>query len=95
MAYLESVVQQAADRDNNTFRTIDSYLHNRRENIASRPAFVPIELDLDLPNHVFYHPTIVELSIHATDLIIIDNVSRIFLTNKLLSIGSSGYSFVQ
>ncbi|KAG6905986.1 hypothetical protein DXG01_016457, partial [Tephrocybe rancida] len=50
-AYLESVVQQAADRDNDTLRTIDSYLHNRRQNIGIRPSFASMELDLDLPDH--------------------------------------------
>lgn len=74
-AYLESVVQQAADRDNNTFRTVDSYLETRRENIGARPSYVPIELDLNLPDEVFYHPIIVELSVHIADLIILDNVS--------------------
>ncbi|KAG6917178.1 hypothetical protein DXG01_003614 [Tephrocybe rancida] len=75
-AYLESVVQQAADRDNNTLRTIDTYLHNRRQNIGARPSFVPMELDLDLPDHVFYHPVILELSMYITDLIILGNASR-------------------
>lgn len=73
-AYLESVVQQAADRDSNTFRTVDSYLENRRENIGARPSYVPIELDLNLADEVFYHPVIVELSVYIADLIILDNV---------------------
>ncbi|KAG6907098.1 hypothetical protein DXG01_010511 [Tephrocybe rancida] len=74
-AYLDSVVQQAADRDNDTLRTIDSYLHNRRQNIGARPSFAPMELDLDLPDHVFYHPVILELSVYITDLIILGNAS--------------------
>ena len=65
-AYLNSVVQQAEDRDNNSIRTIDSYLENRRENIGARPSYVP---DLDLPDHVFYHPVIVQLSIYIAELL--------------------------
>lgn len=82
IAYLESVVQQAADRDNNTFLTIDAYLYNRRQNIGARPSFVPMELDLNLPDHVFYHPTILELSVHITDLIILDNVSPVVVEEE-------------
>jgi len=79
-SYLESVVQQAADRDSNTIRTIDSYLQNRRENIGAKPSYVPMELDLDLTDEIFYHPVIVELSIYIADLIILDNVSFIFVS---------------
>ncbi|KAF4622991.1 hypothetical protein D9613_001441 [Agrocybe pediades] len=79
-AYLDSCVEQAADRDNDRNRTVDEYLENRRENIASRSAFVPMELGMDFPDEVFYHPVIVELSTHISDLIILDNV------RKLLSI---------
>ncbi|CCM04069.1 uncharacterized protein FIBRA_06228 [Fibroporia radiculosa] len=72
-AYLESVVSQAADRDSGVIRDVDSYLANRRENIGARPSYVPLELGIELPDEVFYHPVIVELSIHIADLIIFDN----------------------
>ncbi|KAF8904746.1 isoprenoid synthase domain-containing protein [Gymnopilus junonius] len=72
-AYLESVVEQAADRDNDHIRTVEEYLRNRRENIGARPSYVPMELGFDFPDEVFYHPVIVELSIHIADLIILDN----------------------
>lgn len=73
--YLESVVSQAADRDNDTFRTVDTYLENRRENVGARPSFVPFELHLRLPDHVFNHPIIRELQYHTCDLLVLDNVS--------------------
>lgn len=74
-AYLDSVVQQAGYRDDNTSITIEAYLKNRRENIGARPSYVPMETDLELPDEVFYHPVIVELSVYIADLIILDNVS--------------------
>ena len=77
-SYLESVVEEAADRDNDIIRTIDSYLENRRENAGFKPSFVPVELELDLTDEVFYHPIIVELSAYVGELIILDNVSPIF-----------------
>ena len=61
-AYLEAVVEQACDRDNNVIRSIDTYFKNRRNNIGVLPSYVPMELDLNLPEHVFYHPVIEELS---------------------------------
>ena len=72
--YLNSVVEQAKDRDDDYYRTIDEYLKNRRENIGARPSYVPAELGLDLPDEAFYHPVIQELSYHIADLIILGNV---------------------
>ncbi|KAF9560259.1 terpenoid synthase [Agrocybe pediades] len=72
-AYLNSCVEQAADRDNNRYRTVDEYLKNRRENVGIRPSFVPMALAMDFPDRVFHHPVIVELSIYIADLIILDN----------------------
>ena len=77
-AYLESVVEQADDRDNNVIRSIDSYFENRRQNIGARPSYVPMELDLNLPDHVFYHPVIEELSYYIADLVIVNNVTCSF-----------------
>ncbi|EJD00099.1 terpenoid synthase [Fomitiporia mediterranea MF3/22] len=73
VANLEAVVQQAADRDNDEYYSIASYLEFRRENIGAKPAFVPMELHLDLPDEVFYHPVITELSQYVTDMVILDN----------------------
>ncbi|EED79566.1 predicted protein [Postia placenta Mad-698-R] len=59
--WLNSVVGQATDRDNNHIRTIDSYLKIRRENAGARPAYFPAELGLNLPDDAFYHPVVTEL----------------------------------
>ena len=66
---------QAADRDEDVQHTVDTYMHMRRENIGSRPAFVILALDMHLPDEVFYHPVLVELTYHITDLLILGNVS--------------------
>jgi len=71
--YLDSVIEQAADRDNDTIRSIDSYFKTRRENIGARPSYVPAELGLDIPDEAFYHPVITELSYYIAELIILDN----------------------
>ena len=73
--YLHSIITEADDRDNNTHHTIETYLETRRENIGARPAFVPGELHLAIPDDAFYHPVVKELEYLVTVLIIIDNVS--------------------
>ncbi|EJD08331.1 terpenoid synthase [Fomitiporia mediterranea MF3/22] len=70
---LDSVVHQAEDRDNDTYRSIASYLANRRENISAKPFYVPMELGLDLPDEAFYHPVITEMSDYIADLIGLGN----------------------
>jgi Delta6-protoilludene synthase len=72
--YMESVVIQARDRDDNKHRTVDEYLANRRQNIGARPSYVPGELHLNLPDEAFYHPIIKEMEYLIADLIILDNV---------------------
>ncbi|EED77016.1 predicted protein, partial [Postia placenta Mad-698-R] len=79
--YLHSVVEQAADRDNNHIRTVGSYLKTRRENIGARPSYVPAELGLNLPDEAFYHPVVTELSYNIAELIILDNASTISSSN--------------
>ena len=79
-AFLNAIVQEATDRDNDTIRTIDSYIQYRRDTIAAKVSFGPLELGLDLPDEVFYHPAIVELTNHIGDMIFIDNVSSIFIS---------------
>ncbi len=66
---------QAADRDHNTYRTVETYMRTRRENIGARPSFVILALDMRLPESVFYHPAMVELAYYIADLIILGNVS--------------------
>ena len=75
--YLNSVITQAEDRDNDTHRTIDTYLQTRRENIGARPSYVPGELHLSIPDEAFYHPVIKELEYLIADLIILDNVGAL------------------
>lgn len=74
-AFLESMIDQASDREKNCYRTVEDYLVRRRENIGVRSVLVPVELGLELPDEVFYHPSVVELASHVVELVIIDNVS--------------------
>ena len=73
--YMESVVEQATNRVNDSVRTVEEFFPNRRLNSGSGPFFVPLELHLDLPDEAYYHPEIQEMEVLCTDMIVIDNVS--------------------
>jgi hypothetical protein len=73
--WLQSVVDQAEDRDSNTVRTIDAYFETRRQNIGCRPTFVIGEFNLSIPKEDLSHPTITKLEILAADMTLIVNVS--------------------
>ena len=73
-SYCQAVVQEAADRDTKHIRDVDSYFENRRENIGTKSCFAFLELDMNIPDDVMEHPTIVNLTNWATDIIIMDNV---------------------
>ena len=73
--YLNSVYDQALDRDTENIHTIESYLKMRRENIGAKPSFVVAVLDIDIPDEAFYHPSVVELGSIAAEILTLDNVS--------------------
>ena len=73
--YLESLVKQAENRVNDSVNTLEEFFHNRRLNSGTTPSYVPVELHLNLPDEVFYHPAIKEMELLAIDMICVDNVS--------------------
>jgi hypothetical protein len=72
---LHGTAQQAEDRSRSHIRDIASYLEVRRRTIGARPSFNILEMDMDLPDEIKYHHTILELELLAIDLTIIANVS--------------------
>ncbi|KAG1830850.1 isoprenoid synthase domain-containing protein [Suillus variegatus] len=71
--YINSVVVEARDREQGCRRSLDDYLKLRRKTIGAKPCFLIIEMEMDLPDEVFYHPVIMDLVDCITELIIIDN----------------------
>ncbi|KAJ7102374.1 isoprenoid synthase domain-containing protein [Mycena belliarum] len=71
--YLESVVLQAAGRDNNRLATMTEYFHVRRQNVGTFPTYCIGAWHLDLPDHVFYNEVIVDMTNQIADMVIIDN----------------------
>ncbi|KAI0050123.1 terpenoid synthase [Auriscalpium vulgare] len=71
--YTDAVVAEAQDRDETHVRSIDEYFNIRRYTIGAEPSYVPIELAMDIPDEVFFHPMVVKLAQLVTDVIILDN----------------------
>ncbi|KZV89536.1 terpenoid synthase [Exidia glandulosa HHB12029] len=71
--YTDAVVTQARDRECAFVRDVADYFAVRRHTIGTQPCFVLLQLDLNLPDEVAYHPAIVKLETFATDMIILGN----------------------
>ncbi|KZT31631.1 terpenoid synthase, partial [Sistotremastrum suecicum HHB10207 ss-3] len=72
-AYVDSVVQQAADRDSHIVRGIDEYLSLRRQTIGVFPSFDVLTMGMHLPDYILNHLKITALVDIANDMIIISN----------------------
>ncbi|THH19394.1 hypothetical protein EW146_g1751 [Bondarzewia mesenterica] len=71
--YLDSVVEQAADRSTAHTRDVKSYLNIRRNTIGAKPSFALLELDMDLPDDIIQHPAIQNLTMATIDMLCIGN----------------------
>ncbi|KAK0443667.1 terpenoid synthase [Desarmillaria tabescens] len=71
--YTDSVVQQAEDRHQRHIRNVDDYFRVRRLTAGVESSYAVLELGYDLPDEMFYHPTIVALRCLSCDMIIMDN----------------------
>lgn len=71
--FLRAVVVEALDRDEAHCRNISDYVKLRRVTCAAKPAIAMYEMEMDLPDEVFYHPVVVELAGYIAELTFIDN----------------------
>ncbi|KAI0638649.1 terpenoid synthase [Trametes polyzona] len=67
--YLNSVVSQADERGSAVVRSIEDFINIRRENNGGRPALLPYELHLNIPDEVYFHPQIIELRDCIADMV--------------------------
>jgi hypothetical protein len=77
--YLHGVVEEAENRSTSCILDIDGYFRLRRLTVGTRPSFRMVEIDMDIPEEVTEHPTILELELVLTDMVAIVNVSRCFV----------------
>ncbi|KAK0220872.1 terpenoid synthase [Armillaria nabsnona] len=71
--YVNSVVEQAKDRQQGRTRNIDDYFTVRRLTIGVYPSYALLGLDYELPDEVVHHPIVVGLGRLGRDMIIMDN----------------------
>ncbi|KAG2032941.1 isoprenoid synthase domain-containing protein [Suillus americanus] len=72
-AYLHGVAAEVLDRGQVHRHSIDAFLKLRRHTVGLQPCLFIHELEMNLPDEVFYHPVIMNLSECITDLVLIDN----------------------
>lgn len=77
-AWVDSVVEQALDRDLNRERTEKEFMSLRRLTVGALPCFDVISFSLDLPDTVMNHPKVVALNDLAVEMVILPNVSTSF-----------------
>lgn len=92
--WVNSVVQEATDRDHLITRTFDDFLLLRRQTGGVMPCFAMIGLGMDLPDSVIKHPAIVALTTHAIDMVILSNVSQIVRPTSLHNLMNSRTSIL-
>ncbi|KAI0265534.1 terpenoid synthase [Gloeopeniophorella convolvens] len=71
--YTQSIVEQAADRSREHIRDVQDYLEVRIWSAAIKPCFVLLELDMNLPDEVYHHPVVEELTNLAAQMIMLSN----------------------
>jgi hypothetical protein len=81
--YLDSVIQESADRTAGRIRSIPEYLELRRLTIGGYPSFLCLELGLDLPDEVMDHPVIKSLLALVAETVILTNVG-IFMSGECI-----------
>lgn len=62
----------------------------RRDTIGCKPSYAMLELEMDIPDDVFNHPTLESLRVWSTDMICIANVSILIFSGSLASNRCSG-----
>ncbi|KAJ7256645.1 terpenoid synthase [Mycena rebaudengoi] len=70
---MDAQVQQCADRKRDFARNSEEYLAIRLHSSSMLPSYVIMELDIDVPDAVYYHPLLERLRYWGFMLICIDN----------------------
>ncbi|KAI0052312.1 terpenoid synthase [Auriscalpium vulgare] len=71
--YAEAVIEEASDRVSDRVRSIDDYLALRRLTAGPYPGFFPCEVRVDLPDDVFYHPSVANLTRLVAESVVVTN----------------------
>jgi hypothetical protein len=75
--YLDAVIDESADRAAGHIRSIPEYLELRRLTIGGYPAFLGLEIGLDIPDEVMEHPAIKSLLALVAETVLLTNVGNL------------------
>lgn len=88
--YVTAVAVQAEARDQSHIPDLETFMQVRRQTSGAYSTIALCEIDLNIPDDIRRHPTIVEMEMLAVDLICIANVSKPHPYHHLLSQGHQG-----
>ncbi|KAL1877373.1 hypothetical protein VTK73DRAFT_8668 [Phialemonium thermophilum] len=90
--YLDTVVEQAQDRDEDKYRTVEEYCKNRLHNIGAVPSFAVLVMPFSIPDDVFNDPDIQKIEILASAIIFYGN--DIVSYNREQAVGDDRHNLV-
>jgi hypothetical protein len=90
---MDAQVQQCVDRKHDFAHNSEEYLPIRLHSSSMLPSYVIMELDIDVPDEVYYHPLLEKLRYWGFILICIDNVSICTAINDFTSDNRHRISF--
>ena len=76
--YVYAVIEEASDRARGSIRGIEDYLRLTRLTAGPYPCFFPIEMDLDIPDEVMTHSSMVTIRSLAAESLVLGNVSDVY-----------------
>ncbi|KAK6859505.1 terpenoid synthase [Apiospora arundinis] len=90
--YVESVARQAELRSESRIVDLATYFPIRRHTSGAPSTIALCEMDLDIPDEIRYHKTIVEMETIAVDLIVIAN--DVLSYNKEQAVGDDEHNII-
>ncbi|KAH9923432.1 terpenoid synthase [Epithele typhae] len=90
--YVDSVVEEARDRDHTRFRTVEEHLALRHFTAGILPSLVMTELGLNIPQDVYDNTSLVDLRNTISDIVALDNDMLSY--NKEQAVGDDLHSIV-
>ncbi|KAK8011931.1 DAHP synthase-like protein [Apiospora arundinis] len=90
--YVESVARQAELRSESRIVDLATYFPIRRHTSGAPSTIAWCEMDLDIPDEIRYHKTIVEMETIAVDLIVIAN--DVLSYNKEQAVGDDEHNII-
>ena len=74
--YLIANIGQSVERETGPKETIQDFLALRHLTAGVKPSLIGLQLHMNIPDEIYYHPAVVKLRDWAIDLVVLNNVSN-------------------